>query len=325
MTSDRTRLPLVAAVCTVALAWLVGRGDTGESVAASLAMPLVVPALWTAAGLALAQWRQALPAAAVAAVGGSWLATGMHAALVVGLQAAGLAGGSMWRRGWRPLTVAGLCALCLVPGVFIGLAGTTVPAAFEAVVDDLREQYADGLPADMSVAERTAALSAFDDALAGTVAMQRRLWPSLLALGLLLQAAVFLAVGGAVARVSGHRPPATPWRSFVTWRAPFWCVWCLIVGLILGLTPLGGIGLSALADAGWNLVLAAAILLAGQGVAVQAWLGQRLLPPAGQALLWVLGALFLAPVVVGSGALIGLADQWWDLRRLRRSTAGNGT
>jgi hypothetical protein len=65
-------------------------------------------------------------------------------------------------------------------------------------------------------------------------------------------------------------------------------------------------------------VVVAAVFLVLQGLGVQAWLVSRVLPPAGQIVFWVLGTLFFAPALIGGGALIGLADQWMDLRRLRR-------
>jgi len=307
MTSSRAWLPPAATVLTLLLAWLAGRGPGSWSLLGGLALPLLA---WFVGYAVLVRWTAAL-AAGLGLVLAGW----PEGVAVAGYVLAGLVVGTTLRWRWRLLTVLALGALCLVPGFFLGLGGASVPVVFEAWGETLREQHTAGLPEGLSEAERVAAQADFEEALAGTLDLQRRLWPVLLALGLVIQVAVALLAGWVLASLAQQQVLELQLGSFVTWRAPFATVWCLIGGLALALAPLTGFWNSL----GWNLVLAAALLLAIQGLAVLAWLVRRLLPPLGRTLFWVMGALFFAPVLCGSGALVGLADQWWDLRRSRRS------
>jgi uncharacterized protein YybS (DUF2232 family) len=150
------------------------------------------------------------------------------------------------------------------------------------------------------------------------LAMQRRFWPGMVVIGLLGQAAVALGLGWLLARLAVAGPPLPARRRWEQWRAPFLSVWGLIGGLAAVIS-----GSGFLAMIGWNLVLLAGMLLVLQGLAVQSWLMRRLLPPVPRVLFWILGAMFLAPVMLGGGLLIGLADQWMNLRRERHPDASN--
>jgi len=316
MTSSRSWPPVAATVATAGLAWLVGRGSETGALAGGLGAPFLIPAVWVAAVLAT-RARRAVMATALIGAGAAVLVAGWPAGgTLAGFVAAGLVGGWALGRGVRVVPCVGLTALCLVPGYVLDLAGMPPPAATEALGAAWREQYATDLPAELPAAERTAALAAFDDMLAAALAIQRRFWPSLVAAGLVVVAGLALGLGWGLARLCGADAARPRLGSFATWRAPFASVWLLIGGLALGLS-----GLGAAALVGWNVVLTVAVLLAVQGLAVQAWLIRRVLAPAGQTIFWVFGTLFLAPVLVGGGALVGLVDQWWDLRRLRRPSA----
>ncbi|HOX25244.1 MAG TPA: DUF2232 domain-containing protein [Candidatus Krumholzibacteria bacterium] len=305
-----------AVVVTVGAAWLAGRDQDVGAVAGGLVASFAVPALWTAVWFGGRDPRR-IAAVAALAVGASGLLGGwLLGAVVGGFVAAGLVGGWAQGRRWPWLSVWCLAALCLVPGFLLELGGTPLPEATAELAAQWRQEFESDLPAGLSDAERTAALVRLDDTLAAVTAMQRRFWPSLVAIGLLAQAAVAVHLGWALARLADRRVARPARGSFVTWRAPFVTVWVLIGSLALGL-----VGAGAVALVGWNLVLLIALLLAAQGLAVQAWLVRLAVPPLGQTLFWVLGALFFAPVMVGGGTLIGLADQWWDLRRLRRPPA----
>jgi uncharacterized protein YybS (DUF2232 family) len=164
------------------------------------------------------------------------------------------------------------------------------------------------MPADLSPADRKTALAAFDKVGERSLSMAERFWPSMVLAGLMSQTAIFLLAGWGLARLAVAAPPRPRLTPLALWRAPFATVWVLIGGLVLVL--LTATGLAGLI--GWNLVVLAATLLIIQGLGVQTWLVARVLPRAG------LGAFFLAPAMIGGGALIGLADQWMDLRRLRR-------
>ncbi len=314
MTSGRTWLLATAVGATVLLAWFGGRGGAGFALYGGLAAPVLVPAAWAAARLAISPAPPLLYAAGFAGVAALWLGGSWPQGLTVaGFVLGGLAGAWAWRLGWGAWRVLAVCLACLAPGFFFALGGVSLPEAFAEMGEELRAQYVAALPSDMPEGERAAALAGFDETLAGSLQLQRRLWPSLVALGLAVQAVLYLGLGWGLARLAGVAVPSPVRTPFARWRAPFASVWLLIGGLGWSL-----IGPRQSGDLGWNLVLVASLVLAVQGVAVQAWLVQRLLPPAGRIVFWVAGAVFLAPVLLASGGLVGLADQWWDLRRLRR-------
>ena len=206
--------------------------------------------------------------------------------------------------------------MVLIPGLVLDLGGTSYPDAVAEANDELRLQIEAGPLAEMEPDEQATTRAAMDEIFDGTLTVVRRFWPALLAGGFMIQAALFLVFGRGLARlIDATIPRPTAW-SFHRWRAPFASVWVLIGGLALSL-----VGSGQAAMIGWNVVLAAAVLLMVQGLAVQFWLVRLALPLAGQILFWVVGAMLFAPVMVGGGALVGLVDQWWDLRRLQRPDA----
>jgi hypothetical protein len=106
--------------------------------------------------------------------------------------------------------------------------------------------------------------------------------------------------------VAGWKVP-----PFARWRLPFYLVWLLVAGLGLMLTRT-----AYLATAGLNLALLVACILSVQGIAVQWQVTSRLLSNLGRLLYWLVMGVFFAPLVLVSGVLLGLVDQWADLRRL---------
>lgn len=93
-------------------------------------------------------------------------------------------------------------------------------------------------------------------------------------------------------------------------------IWLLIVGL--GLVVLGGEGVWE--RAGWNAVVFMGALYALRGVAVALFLmGGISLPWAA---VFVVGLLFLWPVVAVSAAVVGLGDTWLKIREKVERTRG---
>lgn len=85
-------------------------------------------------------------------------------------------------------------------------------------------------------------------------------------------------------------------------------MWVLVAGIGLMLTRR-----APWADAGLNLAVLAAAFLGVQGLAVQYHLSRRFLPPVMLVVYWALMGLAFVPLVATS-VLLGLLDQWRDLR-----------
>jgi hypothetical protein len=312
----------VLGVAVLASCGLIAAGAHGAStlaLTAGLVGNIAIPALWAA--VMLVRWppTAALMAAALTAVVLVPLADARTAAVAAGFMLAGLAGGWALGRAWRVLPIVALAAACLVPVFFIELAGTDIEEAGEALTAENRRVYAESLPEGLSVADREAALAEYDAMAGRMLELQRRLWPSLVIIGLWSQAALALVLGWLVARLVTASPPRPAVRPWETWRAPFFSVWALIGGLALTVTSV-----ETLVMVGWNVVLLAGLLLAIQGLAVQTWLVRRALPPLTRVLFWIVGALFLGPLLLGVGGLVGLVDQWWDLRRTHAGSTSDG-
>ena len=136
-----------------------------------------------------------------------------------------------------------------------------------------------------------------------------RLLPAELFAFYLLQVLVLIVVAGRMALRRGVSVSVLPASS---WRVPFATVWCLAIGL-------GCLAVrhSTAVTVGANLASVATVLLAVQGAAVLLAASERGL---GRAARWLVLGLFVLtalPFVLVLAALIGLADQWVDFRRLR--------
>jgi len=318
MTSSRIVLTVVAAGLTAAMAGLSGSNDANLALAVGLMAPFLVPALWTATWL-IGRWDpKILGGAALTAIAVFMVSDLPVSGVMVGYMVAGLVGAWALGRRWRVLPLLATVGACLVPGFFLDLQDSSVTVVMAELFSEMSSEYKSTLPEGLSVAERDAALTAFNDTAEQFLAMHRQTWPALTAMGFMVQAALFLGLGWGLARLRMAAVPLPSVRSLATWRAPFASVWVLIGGLILSL-----LGQGWMTTVGWSLTLGAASLLAIQGLVIQAWLVRMALPPLGQTIFWVLGAFFLAPMMIGGGALIGLADQWLDIRNRHRSVSGD--
>jgi len=136
-----------------------------------------------------------------------------------------------------------------------------------------------------------------------------RLLPAELFAFYLLQVLVMIVVAG---RMAQRREVAIAVLPASAWRVPFATVWCLAIGLACLVA-----GQPIAVTIGANVATAAIVLLAVQGAAVLLAASER---GFGRAARWLVLGLFVLtalPFVVVLAALIGLADQWLDFRRLR--------
>lgn len=117
-------------------------------------------------------------------------------------------------------------------------------------------------------------------------------------------------------RMAGDEAPLGPLREF---RFSDHLVWALVIGLVLLVLPVGVWSVRT----GGNLVTVMAGLYVLRGAAVLAWLGTSVVNSGWAIAFWIVAALLLYPVTLGTAFVMGLSDTWLDLRsRLRVETEG---
>lgn len=312
MTSFRGTLPAAVGV-TIGLLLLASHDAVVVAIGVGLLANFLVPAMWAVVAMELPRTGR-LVVGFLVAIGIVTVSVGWReGAAGAGLMTCGILGGWTLARGWQLLPLLTVAAAPLVLIVALGLAGSSPVAVTEDMNAENRRVFETHLDTGLSESERAEALARFDYVADAMLIVQRRFWPSLVAVGLVVQAALALALGWLLARIWNPQPPRPAWRGAVKWRAPFASVWMLVAGLAAAVS-----GRSELVFIGWNLAVVAALLLAIHGLAVQIWFVQRVLPPAARALYWIVGMFLFAPALVGSGVLVGLIDQWFDLRRAGR-------
>jgi len=314
--------PLAALLVTLTLTWLMSllaSGADGSNAISGLALlilmpaPMVVAVIWGGAVLTGRPHRLAPVAAAIWLIV-SWFLVPhdfifqMVGYVVAGLLA-GLALGMRWRLDVSVLAVAfALCPILLWTSL-------QVPVADQLGLysDEMLKALEKNLPADASEAQRTRALAEERRKLDQITALAAKVYPSVLGVGVLGQAGIILSLLWLVIRALGMAPHRWRVPPFSRWRVPFYVVWVLVAGLGLLVTRLPW-----LANAGLNLVLLAAGILSVQGTAVQFFVTGRLMSGPGRMIYWLVMGFFFAPLVMASGVVLGLVDQWWDIRRLDR-------
>jgi len=289
--------------------------ELGSGVVALILVPIpvTVAVVW-AAGLVTARPHWLALAGAVA-----WLAValplwgGATTWPLAANVAAGLVGGVALGARWRlDAALAGVTAALLPLTVWtvVQLPVTDQLAAWRTEMISVLERE---MPQTADADARQRALAQERERVDAVLELAGRLYPFVLAVGLLAEALLILTLGWVVVRVAGWRLP--PWRPppFTHWRLPFYLVWVLVagLGLMISRQPLA-------VTVGMNVALFAAALLSIQGVAVQFFVTARVLKRLGRIVFWSVMGVFFTPLILTSGAVLGLADQWLDLRRLGR-------
>jgi len=316
--------PAVALVATLAAAlvlrFLVPAADGDEILLAGLALfrgtlPVVLAVVWGAALIMARPHRLAViagagAAGAVFAVLPADLAVALAGATAAGL-AAGLALGARWRLDATLAVVAGL----LLSTVIVDVIRVPIDSQLDASRAWATAVLEKAIPAGADEAQVAAEKQRIAEIVARSEALAIRLHPLAVLLALLGEALTVLVMTWVVVRLCGWELPS--WRPppFSEWRLPFYLVWCLIAGL--GLVLLRH---PASETVGLNLAVLSAGLRAVQGVAVQFWVSGRLLSPLGRIVFWTVTGLFATGLIILSGVLLGLADQWLDLRGLERGS-----
>jgi len=173
------------------------------------------------------------------------------------------------------------------------------------------EVLEDNLPSGASEQQRVLALAEEKRNLDRMAALAAKIYPLVIGMGILGQGGIILALVLFTVRRLGLAVAGWTLPRFSRWRLPYYLVWLLVVGIGLMLTraPIP-------AAAGLNLALLAACVLSVQGIAVQFHVTGRVLSKLGRLLYWLVMGFFLAPLILISGVVLGLVDQWVDLRHL---------
>ncbi|MCP4572384.1 MAG: DUF2232 domain-containing protein [bacterium] len=317
--------PLVAATATLAICLLfdvVSRaatdsGAVGLAAVVLLPLPLLVSVLWCAVVVAARPHWLVFPAL------GGWLAAGLVLSSgetvwpLASHAAAGMVAGFALGVRWRLDAALGGIVVMLLPLILWSVQELPVGEQLDMLEAELLPQLESALPEAANPEQRRRALATERERLGSLLDLAGRIYPFVLAAGLLGQALLVLVLGWVSVRIFGWRLP--PWRPppFARWRLPFYLVWLLAAGVGLMITRQ-----PTAAAVGLNLALLAATVLSIQGIAVQFHMTARFLSPLGRVVFWTLAGVFVAPMIMAGGVLLGLADQWLDLRNLDRPPGG---
>jgi hypothetical protein len=324
----------LAALITLALAWVVdlvsgdiqvngdlatGGPGLGIWLPVAVLAPLVVSVLWGRAAWGDRKVVRLLAALAIWLLAGHLLTSAATTWQMTANVAAGLVAGWAFRRGWRlDAAVLGV-AVALLPLIIWAAVQMPVREQLAAISDQSLKMLEEQAPPGTDPVELGKAREIGRQRFAKLTDLTVRLYPSLIGAGLLGQAVVILLLVRLAGRGQPTGPPVRRLPPFAQWRLPFYLVWVLAAGIGLLITRR-----APFADAGLNLVVLSAAILSAQGLAVQFHMSRRFLPPVGLVIYWALMGLAFLPLIVTS-VLLGLADQWRDLRRLDSGGADAGS
>lgn len=312
--------PVVAALVTLVFTWLQGTASGGPEVAPELVgilivflmpVPLVVSAIWGTAFLAARSPRL------VGLVAGAWLVLSLAllpkdlvwpmASFILAGVAAGWALASRIRLDWS----LGLVVVVLLPILIWSDLQFPLEVQLEEGIDMVltaRREMLEGTAAErqieLSLAEERQRLQAYADTVMKTAIASR-------ILGYLGLSGVILALVYWLSRRLGVAPRFRSLPRFTHWQLPFYLVWILVGGIALVL-----VRQPMLVNLGLNLMAAVLVIISIQGIAVQGFVANSFMSRPMLVMYWVVMTIVLTPLLLASGALLGLADYWLDIRRL---------
>ncbi len=278
-------------------------------------LPVVLAVVWGAA-LIMARPHRLAIALGVVAAGAVFAVLPVDLAVpLAGATAAGLAAGLALGARWRLDAALAVVAALLLSTVILDVIRVPVDDQMAEFRKSLTATLEKTIPAGADEAQVAAEKQRIEHILDQGEALATRLYPLSVLLYLLGGALTVLVLTWVVVRLGGWELPS--WRPppFRDWRLPFYLVWLLIAGLGLVILQY-----PVAVTVGLNVAILAAGLLAVQGVAVQFWVTGRLLSTTSRVVFWTVMGLFVTPLVIASGVLLGLADQWLDLRGLERGS-----
>jgi len=206
--------------------------------------------------------------------------------------------------------VLGVGLLPMAIAVALALAPVAADDLVREYGQDLTEALRRSLPAGGDEAARQALVAEYERMVARTTRVLSQVWPAVVLAGLMAQIGLVLVLVRSLAMLVAKELPLRSWIPFARWEVPFYWVWVLVSGLIMILSRVG-----SLPHVGINLVVVAAIMFSVQGLAVQVNLLGRVFPPWVRVLFWTMAAFCFAPLLLLGSALLGLGDQWLNLRK----------
>ncbi len=231
---------------------------------------------------------------------------------MTGNVAAGLAAGLALGLRWRLDAALAVVVAALLPVILWTLIQVPVREQLEVASQEMLSLIQESIPESASLKQRTEAMEDGKRNLEKISSQVERIYPFVIALGLIGQAGIILVLVLFAVRRLGFAVQGWMLPPFSRWRLPFYLVWLLVLGVGMMLTRAPYV-----ATAGLNLTLLAAGILSVQGIAVQFHVTNLMLSNLGRLVYWVvMGALFALLILV-SGVVLGLVDQWVDLRRLQ--------
>ena len=231
---------------------------------------------------------------------------------LAGNVAAGLAAGLALGLRWRLDAALAAVAVALLPMILWAVIQVPIQEQLQMISQEMLGVLEDNLPEGASREQRILALEEETRNLDRMSVLAARIYPFVIGMGLLGQGGIVLVLVLFSVRRLNIAVEGWVLPPFSRWRLPFYLVWLLVAGVGLMLTRA-----PYLATAGLNLALLVACVLSVQGIAVQFHVTNRILSKMGRLLYWVVMGTFFAPLILISGAVLGLVDQWADLRRLQ--------
>ncbi|MEN8007777.1 MAG: DUF2232 domain-containing protein [Candidatus Krumholzibacteriota bacterium] len=311
--------PLLAAAVTLMLTAVFAAATGGSESAGPLMglvmlllipLPLAVAVIWGSVVLTSRPFQAAFVGAAVWLVL-SWLLLPRDIVWqMAGNVATGLAAGLALGRGWRLDLALAVVAAALLPVIIWTVVQMPVSEQLQMISEQMLEVLEENLPPGASEQQRVLALAEEKRNLDRMSALAEKVYPFFIGVGLLGQGGIILALVLFTVRRLGLALPGWSLPRFSRWKLPFYTVWLLVLGVGLMLTRA-----PYLATTGLNLALFVACVLSVQGIAVQFHVTSRMLSKMGRLLYWLVMGFFFAPLIMAGGVVLGLVDQWFDLRR----------
>ncbi len=312
MSVPRVAYPVCVAVATIGATAVVARTGDGIGLGSLLLglVPLVVPTIWSISMLVGGEPHRQLLAAGAALLVIAALSPGGVALTMVSYMASGLLLGWGLQQRWRPDVVLGLALLPLAVIAIWALAHWPGEQALSDFGTELTKTMREGLPAGSDETARQALLTEYERFISMSMRILASIWPAMVLLGLMSHTCLVYLMARWIVRSLDKELHLRPLPPFHSWEVPFYLVWVLACGLVLIILRVG-----LLPRIGLNIVVVASFFFSVHGLAVQVNLLGRVLPPWLRILFWTAAAFFFAPLIMASSALLGLFDQWMNLRR----------
>jgi len=311
MTVPRTAYPAVVAAATLGATVVIARtGDVWGAGSFLLGMlPVAISTAWGISYLVAGSLRRH----SLAAVGTIVMAATISPTVTVAITAYVASGLTLgWALG-RRLRFDAVLAAGLLPMVLV-VANTLVPVSSEDLLTEygrnLTEALRQSLPPGGDEVTRQTLIAEYERVIAGTTKLLVRIWPAVLFAGLVGEIGLVMVLVRWLAILAAKHISLRPWPPFPQWEVPFYWVWVLAVGLVLIVLRRG-----SSPQIGINLVLVAALMFSVHGLAVQVNLLGRLCPPWLRIVFWTVTAFCFAPFLLIGSAVLGLCDQWLNLRK----------